>query len=104
MQYRKDKYGNPMWPGIEMEQIEGTDIYRVAAPLGVTAIIFSNGILDKDVKEGVTAYQTGDLLYSDAACSGKIYKIDTSVPANQGTGYEKTKYRYPSGKWSNYTD
>lgn len=100
----EDKYGNPMWPGIEMEQIEGTDIYRVAAPLGVTAIIFSNGILDKDVKEGVTAYQTGDLLYSDAACSGKIYKIDTSVPANQGTGYEKTKYRYPSGKWSNYTD
>ncbi len=96
----EDEYGNPEWPGLQMEKIEGTDIYRIVAPVGVAAIIFSNGILDEDVRKGVTAYQTRDLLYSDAACSGKVYKIDTSVPAEQGTGVEKTKFGYPSGKWT----
>ena len=98
----EDNYGSPIWPGTEMEQIEGTDIYRIAAPLGVTAIIFSNGILDKDVLQGVTAYQTVDLIYSDAACSGKMYQIDTSVEAVQGTGRTKTKFGYPAGKWVPY--
>ncbi len=96
------EYGNPMWPGLQMEKIEGTEIYRIVAPVAVSAIIFSNGILDRDVKKGVTAYQTADLLYSDAACSGKIYTIDTSVPAKQGTGVEKTKFAYPAGKWVDY--
>ena len=28
-------YGGP-WPGHKMEQIEGTDIYRITAPMGPT--------------------------------------------------------------------
>ena len=98
----EDEYGNPEWPGLQMEKVEGTDLYRIVAPVGVSAIIFSNGILDEDVKKGVTAYQTIDLLYSDRACSGKIYTIDTSVKPYQGTGVEKTKFGYPSGKWVPY--
>ena len=98
----EEEYGSPVWPGIEMEKIEGTEIYRAAAPLGVSNIIFSNGVLDVDVKDGATAYQTEDLVYSDAAFSGRVYKIDTSVPANQGAGYEKTKFKYPSGSWTDY--
>ncbi len=98
----EDEYGNPEWPGLQMEKVEGTDLYRIVAPVGVSAIIFSNGILDEDVKKGVTAYQTIDLLYSDRACSGKIYTIDTSVKPYQGTGVEKTKFGYPSGKWGPY--
>ncbi len=98
----EDEYGNPMWPGLQMEKVEGTELYRIVAPVDVSAIIFSNGILDKDVREGAVAYQTADLLYSDPACSGKIYKIDKSVDPIQGTGVEKTKYVYPSGKWTPY--
>ncbi len=98
----EDEYGNEMWPGLEMEKIEGTEIYRIAAPVYVSAIIFSNGIPDTEVRKGVTAYQTADLIYSDSACSGKVYKIDTSVAPRQGTGVEKTKFVYNSGKWSDY--
>ncbi len=92
------------WPGFQMEQIEGTDIYRVVSPIYSKVIIFSNGILDSEVAEGVTAYQTDNLVYDDYTFSGKIYKIDTSVPPKHGTGVEKTKYHYSKGEWRDYTD
>ncbi len=88
------------WPGTKMEQIEGTDIYRVEAPLNVTTIIFDSGITDPEVIKGVIAYQTVDLPYTDKACSGKVYKIDMSVAPKKGSGVEKTKFRYKEGSWS----
>ena len=90
------------WPGFEMEKIEGTDIYRVAAPIGPTNIIFDSGVSDDDVRKGVTAYQTADLYYSSDVFPGQVYKIDTSVAPKPGKGIEKTKNKYEKGDWSRY--
>ena len=90
------------WPGFEMEQIEGTDIYRIAAPYGVMGIIFDSGVTDKAVSEGKDAYQTTDLPYSNAMI-GKIYKIDMSVEPKTDPGQMKTKRRYSAGDWSDYS-
>lgn len=93
------------WPGYEMEKVEGTDLYRMPVPKGVTNIIFSTGVKDVDVANGTVAYQTADLPFSNVNHSGKIYKIDTSVEPKQGTGKaEKTKYRYTEGEWTDYTE
>lgn len=93
------------WPGFEMERIEGTDIYRFPVTLGVTSIIFSSGITDAEVANGTLAYQTKDLAFSNKTCSGKIFKIDMSIEPKQGIGKaEKTKYIYPEGSWSDYTE
>ena len=100
----EQNYGNPDWPGIPMEKVEGTDLYRVAVPLNISNIIFNTGVTDDKVAEGVIAYQTADLIFNDAACSGKIFKIDTSKEAKKGHGIEKTKYKYPDGSWSDYTE
>ncbi len=89
------------WPGFEMERVEGTDIYRVTAPLGVVGIIFDSGVTDKEVSEGKTAYQTTDLPYSTAMI-GKVYKIDMSVAPKADPGTMKTKHRYSAGNWSEY--
>ncbi len=90
------------WPGFEMEQIEGTDVYRIAAPYGVMGIIFDSGVTDKAVSEGKDAYQTTDLPYSNAMI-GKIYKIDMSVEPKADPGQMKTKRRYSAGDWSDYS-
>ena len=91
------------WPGFQMEKIGDTDIYRIVAPEGATGIIFDSGITDKEVAEGVIAYQTVDLHYDSGTCCGKVFKIDTSVPAEEGDiPREKTKFRYPEGSWSDY--
>lgn len=93
------------WPGYPMEKVEGTDLYRMPVPVGVTNIIFSSGVTDIDVAKGVVAYQTADLPFSNVNHSGKIYKINTSVEPIQGTGKaEKTKFRYPEGEWTDYKD
>lgn len=89
------------WPGYEMQQIEGTDIYRILAPLGATNIIFDSGVTDAEVLDGVTAYQTIDLPYN-IAMLGQIYKIDITQEPKRGVGGEKTKFRYPAGTWSRY--
>ena len=89
------------WPGFQMEQIEGTDIYRVAAPFGVQGIIFDSGVTDKKVSEGADAYQTTDLPYSHGLI-GKVYKIDMSVEPKADPGQMKTKRRYSAGNWSDY--
>lgn len=97
------KYGE--WPGYEMEKIEGTDIYRMPVPMGVSNIIFNSGVKDADVANGVLAYQTADLPFSNVDNSGKIYKIDTSVEPKQGSGKaERTKYKYLEGSWTDYTE
>ena len=89
----------------EMEKVEGTDLYRMPFPKGVTNIIFSTGVKDSDVAKGVVAYQTDDLVFSNVNNSGKIYKIDLSVEPEQGTGRaEKTKFRYKEGSWRDYTE
>ena len=91
------------WPGFEMERIEGTDVYRIEAPLGITGgIIFDSGVTDKQVSEGKDAYQTTDLPYSSAMI-GKIYKIDMSVEPKADPGAMKTKRRYSAGNWSDYS-
>ena len=93
------------WPGIPMERIEGTDIYRLAVPMGVNSIIFNSGVRDADVAKGAVAYQTSDLVFSNKTCSGKIYKIDMSKEPKQGTGKaERTKFFYQEGTWVDYTD
>ena len=89
------------WPGFQMEQIEGTDIYRAAAPFGVQGIIFDSGVTDKQVAEGKDAYQTTDLPYSNGLI-GKIYKIDMSVEPKADPGQMKSKRRYSEGSWSDY--
>ena len=89
------------WPGVEMERIEGTDIYRLGAPLGIESIIFDSGVTDDKVAKGETAYQTSDLSF-DTSMVGKVYKIDMSVDPKQGKGIEKTKFVYQEGAWSVY--
>ncbi len=89
------------WPGIEMEQIKGTDIYRIVAPYAVTGIIFDSGVTDRAVSEGKEAYQTVDLQYS-IDLMGKVYKIDMSVEPSTDPGKMKTKHRYSEGSWSEY--
>ena len=97
----KEAYYFADWPGFQMEQIEGTDIYRIVAPLGVQGIIFDSGVTDKEVAEGKDAYQTTDIPYSTAMI-GKIYKIDMSVEPKADPGAMKTKRRYSAGNWSDY--
>lgn len=97
----EERYGNA-WPGVKMEQIEGTDIYKVAAPEGPDGFIFSSGITDEEVLKGTIAYQTVDLIYSSSVNAGQIYKIDMSQEAKAGRGVEKTKYKYPAGTWTDY--
>ena len=100
----KESYYFSEWPGIKMEQIEGTDIYRIVAPFGVTGgIIFDSGVTDREVAEGKEAYQTVDLEYSTETI-GKIYKIDISVEPKTDSGTMKTKHRYPEGAWSDYSE
>lgn len=98
----KELYYYADWPGFQMEQIEGTDIYRVAAPLGAQGIIFDSGVTDKEVAGGKDAYQTTDIPYSNGLI-GKVYKIDTSVEPKADPGVMKSKRRYSAGKWSDYS-
>ncbi len=91
------------WPGIRMEQISGTDLYRVIAPDGAANIIFDSGVTDDEVKKGTNAYQTKDLVYKANETPGKVYKIDLSQQPKPGRGNEKTKFVYPAGTWSDYT-
>lgn len=98
----KEAYYFAEWPGFEMEQIKGTDVYRIVAPFGVTGIIFDSGVTDRDVAEGKEAYQTTDLNYSSDLI-GKIYKIDLSVEPSTDPGTMKTKHRYSAGNWSDYS-
>ena len=92
------------WPGREMERIEGTDIWRIGAPDGISAIIFSSGITDEEVKNGVTAYQTANIAYNTTKCAGRVYKIDMSVKPKKGPGWQKTKFGYSVGEWLDYNE
>ena len=92
------------WPGYEMERIEGTDIYRIAVPLGPIGFLFDSGVTDEEVKRGATAYQTDDLSFSVSRFAGKIYKIDLSQKPEAGKGIEKTKFCYHAGTWSDYKE
>lgn len=97
-----EEYGAP-WPGLEMEQVEGTDIYKIVVPMGANAIIFDSGVSDDDVKKGVEAYQTMDLIFRDDINYGQIFTIDTTQAPKRQRGFEKTKFKYPAGSWSDYT-
>ena len=92
------------WPGIQLEQIEGTDIYRLIMPMGPSMIVFSSGITDEEVRKGVIAYQTADMPYDDQKNAGQIFRIDMSKEAKAQRGLEKTKFKYPAGSWYDYTE
>ena len=91
------------WPGVEMEKVGDTDIYRCVMPVEATSIIFNTGVSDDDVKKGVEAYQTADMKFDEKTNAGQVYKIDLTQEAKKGRGVEKTKFRYPGGNWSDYT-
>lgn len=99
--FTKEPYYFSEWPGFEMEQIEGTDIYQIVAPWGNTGIIFDSGVTDREVAEGKEAFQTTDIPYSSDLI-GKLYKIDMSVDPTPDPGKMKTKSRYSAGNWSDY--
>ena len=101
--FTKDPYYYAEWPGFEMEQINGTDIYRVVAPWGNTGIIFDSGVTDREVADGKEAFQTTDIQYNNDMI-GKLYKIDMSVEPAPDPGAMKTKNRYPAGEWSDYSE
>ena len=90
------------WPGLEMEKIGDTDIYRIVVPVGNMGLVFSSGVTDDEIKAGVTGYQTVDLTFSSSINAGQIYTIDASQEPKPGRGIEKTKLKYQSGEWSNY--
>ena len=90
------------WPGIELERIEGTDIYRAVMPMGPTKIVFSSGVKDEDVRKGTIAYQTENMDYDDEKNAGQIFRIDTSVEPKPGKSNEKTKFKYSSGSWEDF--
>ena len=91
------------WPGVELEKIEGTDIYRCAVPVGATKIIFNSGVPDVEVRAGAEGYQSVDLKFSETDNAGQVYAIDTSVEPTAGKGKEKTKFTYGAGTWSDYS-
>ena len=97
-----NEYYTYEWPGIEMERIGDTDIYRVVAPNGAVGIIFDNGVSDSEMAEGNEAYQTEDITYDAKVVPGNVYKIDMTQEAKPGKGVEKVKYRYPAGEWTEY--
>ncbi len=90
------------WPGVQMEKVGDTDIYRCVMPVEATKIIFNSGVPDEDIYAGKEGYQTGDTEFGNDY-GGKIYKVDISVAAKAGRGVEKTKYKYNAGAWSDYT-
>ena len=90
------------YPGQEMTQIEGTDIWQARVPYGATKFIFNSGVKDEDVRNGVEAFQTVDLDFSDEANAGQIYVIDVNGELKPGRGIEKTKFRYQAGEWKDY--
>lgn len=97
------------YPGTEMLQIEGTDIWQARIPFGAQKIIFNSGVSDAQVAEGVEAFQTDDLSFDAEANAGQIYTIviedETDVKSSfkKGRGVEKTKYKAKAGDWSAYT-
>ena len=92
------------WPGVEMEKMGDTDIYRVVVPIGNLGLVFSSGVTDDEIEKGTIGYQTKDLTFSSSVNAGQIYTIDTSVEPTPGRGIEKTKYKYSAGSWSNYNN
>jgi len=90
------------YPGQEMTQIPGTDIWQARVPYGATRFIFNSGVTDEEVRSGVEAFQTVDLDFSDEANAGQIYVIDVNGELKPGRGVEKTKFRYQAGEWKAY--
>lgn len=90
------------WPGMPMEKLGDTDIYRIVIPVGANRIIFNTGISDEEIKNGTKSYQTADLSFDENSNAGQVYKLDLSQEATHGRGIEKTKFTYPAGEWSDY--
>lgn len=90
------------WPGIEMERIGDTDIYRAVMPVGAEKVVFNTGVRDEDVRNGVEAFQSADIAFDAKVNAGQVYKIDTTQEPKSGRGVEKTKFKYSGGEWSAY--
>lgn len=47
-----ETYGEA-WPGLPMEKVGDTDIYRIVIPVGADNIVFNTGVPDEEIKNGV---------------------------------------------------
>ena len=104
--YEPDKF-----PGTQMTQIEGTDIWQIRVPFNAQMIIFGSGKSDDQIAAGEKGYQTQDLAFDPTANAGQIYKIvitaDTleeqeTTDYKHKRGVEKTKYVANNGAWADY--
>ena len=90
------------FPGTDMTNIPGTDIWQIRIPYNAQYIIFNNGHSDKEVENGAEGYQTKDLPLDTALNAGKIWTINVNGGIETGRGVEKTKHRYQMGAWGDY--
>ena len=86
-----------------MTKIPGTDVWQARIPFGAQKIIFGSGKSDAQIAAGEVGYQTDDLDFDAAANAGQIYVVENGSEAKKGKGVEKTKYKYKSGAWADYT-
>ena len=118
-------FGNA-WPGTEMTQIPGTDIWQARVPFGATKIVFNNGMKDDEISKDVipdeqvqaiadgdtsvatllaagVGIQTSDLEFDSTANAGQIYKIDTTTAPTSARGnWKNRKWSYGAGAWEAY--
>ena len=95
-----EAYGES-FPGLPMEKVGDTEIYRIVIPVKANHIIFNSGVTDEEVKNGKQSYQSSDVAFNETTNAGQVYRIDLSQDATHGRGAEKEKYTYPAGSWSN---
>ena len=95
-----EAYGES-FPGLPMEKVGDTEIYRIVIPVKANHIIFNSGVTDEEVKNGKQSYQSSDAAFNETTNAGQVYRIDLSQDATHGRGAEKEKYTYPAGSWSN---
>lgn len=87
------------WPGVQMERIEGTDIYKCVMPVGATKIKFNSGVSNSDVKAGKEAHQTNDLTFNEAEHAGKVFTFATNESKVERGDYE-SMLTHSNGTWS----
>ncbi len=117
-------FGNA-WPGTEMTQIPGTDIWQARVPFGATKIVFNNGMTDDEaaaiddaavqaiadgdksiaaLSAAGVAMQTGDLEFDSTANAGQVYKIDLATEPTSARGqWKNKKWTFGAGAWDAYT-
>ena len=114
------------WPGIEMTQIPGTNIWQARIPFGAEKIIFNNGKNDDEISTDVipdeqvqaiadgdtsidallaadVGMMTSDLDFNSVVNAGQIYKINTATAPTSARGkWKNRKWTFGAGSWSEY--